>query len=52
MVSSNFSLKGVSRNRTFKDSQKKASEKTNYGQQNTAKRKRRKGKTTIYKTYT
>jgi hypothetical protein len=33
MVSSNFSLKGVSRSRTFKDSQKKASEKTNYGQQ-------------------
>jgi hypothetical protein len=36
MVSSNFSLKGVSRSRTFNDSQKKANEKTNYGQQNTS----------------
>jgi hypothetical protein len=36
MVSSNFSLKGVNRSRTFKDSQKKANEKTNYRQQNTS----------------
>jgi hypothetical protein len=36
MVSSSFSLKGVSRSRTFKDRQKKANEKTNYGQQNTS----------------
>ena len=36
MVSSNFSPKGVSRNCTFKDSQKKANEKINYGQQNTS----------------
>jgi hypothetical protein len=35
MVSSNFSPKGVNRSRTFKDSQKKTNEKTNYGQQNT-----------------
>jgi hypothetical protein len=36
MVSSNFSLKGVSRSRTFKDSQKKANEKTDYSPQNTS----------------